>query len=238
MKIQKAIFYILMFLPLPVTAISLAFLPDQIPAHYGLDGEVTRWGSKYETLVFPAMNMVLGVILLGLSKYAAKLEKQGNNNEKTCIIAGICSFLVLNVMTAFFLYTDLKKVEDLSAVSVDVSRLVFILLGIFLIVIGNIMPKIRMNAVLGLRTKWSMKNEKTWKKSQRFGGISFMAVGLPIILICCFTKGLACVLWSMGILLLSLPIDIYYTYKVAKEDRTDQKPKAKRSEDRPRSSAP
>ena len=47
MKIQKTIFYILMFLPLPVTLISLVFLPDQIPAHYGSDNQVTRWGSKY-----------------------------------------------------------------------------------------------------------------------------------------------------------------------------------------------
>lgn len=53
MKMQKKIFHILMFLPVPVTLISLVFLPDQIPAHYGSDNLVTRWGSKYETLLFP-----------------------------------------------------------------------------------------------------------------------------------------------------------------------------------------
>ena len=82
MKIQKTIFYILMFLPLPVTLISLVFLPDQIPAHYGLYYQVTRWGSKYETLIFPLMNLILGLFMLGISKYSAKQEKQGKNNEK------------------------------------------------------------------------------------------------------------------------------------------------------------
>ena len=43
MKMQKKIFHILMFLPVPVTLISLVFLPDQIPAHYGSDNLVTRW---------------------------------------------------------------------------------------------------------------------------------------------------------------------------------------------------
>ncbi len=52
MKKQRTIFYILMFLPAPVTLVSLLFLPDQIPAHYGFDNQVTRWGSKYETLIF------------------------------------------------------------------------------------------------------------------------------------------------------------------------------------------
>lgn len=125
--------------------------------------------------------------------------------------------MIFNVMTGYFLYTDFNKVENLSTVPVDLSQLIFILLGIFMIVFGNIMPKIRMNSAMGLRTKWSMKNEITWKKSQRFGGISFMIVGILIILACSVTKGVVCYLWSIGILILSLPIDIYYTYRVAQK---------------------
>lgn len=217
MKIQKLIFYILMFLPLPVTLISLVLLPEQIPAHYGADNQVTRWGSKYETLIFPLMIILFWLIMLALAKFSSKQEKQGKSNEKICILVGICFLLIFNIMTGYFLYTDFNKVENLSTVSLDLSQLIFILLGIFMIIIGNIMPKIRMNSVMGLRTKWSMKNEITWKKSQRFGGISLMVVGILIILVCCFTKGFACYLWSIGILMLSLPIDIFYTFKVAKK---------------------
>ena len=77
MKIQKTIFYILMFLPLPVTLISLVFLPDQIPAHYGLYYQVTRWGSKYETLIFPLMNLNIGFIYAGDFKIFRKAGKTG-----------------------------------------------------------------------------------------------------------------------------------------------------------------
>ena len=215
MKIQKTIFYILMFLPLPVTLISLVFLPDQIPAHYGSDNQVTRWGSKYETLLFPVVTIIFGLFMLGISKFSSEQEKNGKNNEKICIVAGIFFLLIFNVMTGYFLYTDFNKVENLSTVPVDLSQLIFILLGIFMIVFGNIMPKIRMNSAMGLRTKWSMKNEITWKKSQRFGGISFMIVGILIILACSVTKGVVCYFWSIGILILSLAIDIYFTYRVA-----------------------
>ena len=62
-------------------------------------------------------------------------------NEKICIVAGIFSLLIFNVMTGYFLYTDFNKVENLSTVPVDLSQLIFILLGIFMIVFGNIMPK-------------------------------------------------------------------------------------------------
>ena len=67
MKKQRTIFYILMFLPAPVTLVSLLFLPDQIPAHYGFDNQVTRWGSKYETLIFPVITIIFGLIMLECS---------------------------------------------------------------------------------------------------------------------------------------------------------------------------
>ena len=145
MKMQKKIFHILMFLPVPVTLISLVFLPDQIPAHYGSDNLVTRWGSKYETLLFPIFTIIFGLFMMGISKFSSSQEKNGKNNEKICIVAGIFSLLIFNVMTGYFLYTDFNKVENLSTVPVDLSQLIFILLGIFMIVFGNIMPKIRMN---------------------------------------------------------------------------------------------
>ena len=172
MKKQRIIFYILMFLPLPVTLVSLVFLPEQIPAHYGFDNQVTRWGSKYETLIFPVVTILFGSFMLGISKLSANQEKTGEDNEKVCIMAGIFSLFMFNAMTGYFLYTDFHKVEDLSSVSIDIYQLLFVLFGIFMIVIGYMMPKLQMNSVMGLRTHWSMKNEATWEKSQRFGGIS------------------------------------------------------------------
>ena len=53
MKTKKTIYIILMFLPLVAALAALPFLPDKIPAHYGFDNQVTRWGSKYEALLYP-----------------------------------------------------------------------------------------------------------------------------------------------------------------------------------------
>ena len=218
MKRSKLVFYILMCLPLPVTLISLIFLWDQIAAHYGWDNEVTRWGSKYETLLLPGITFVFGLLLLGTAKHSARQEGTGKNNEKVGMITGIFALLVFNVMTGYFLYAAFNRVENLSDVPIDLNRLVFVFLGILLIVTGNIMPKVRKNSLMGLRTPWSMKNETTWKKSQRFGGISLMITGVLILLVCCVTEGFSCMAWSMGILIVSVPIDVYYTYRVARKD--------------------
>ena len=82
MKKNKVFFYFLMFFPLVITVCALFFLPDKIPAHYGFDGQVDRWGSKYETLIFPAITIVFGFFMLAVAKFSSKQEGSGKNNEK------------------------------------------------------------------------------------------------------------------------------------------------------------
>lgn len=72
MKKKKIIFYSLMFLPLIVVLIALPFLPERIPAHYDFNNQVTRWGSKYETLIFPVITVLFGYFMLGMAKSSSK----------------------------------------------------------------------------------------------------------------------------------------------------------------------
>ena len=218
MKNRKAVYYILMFLPLVIVLIALPFLPDRIPAHYGADGEVTRWGSKFETLLFPVLTIIFGAVMLVVAQAAGKSEKDGKNNEQVTVIAGIVSLLVFNALTLFFLYTDFNQVEDLGDVRFGINQIFFTLLGAGMIVMGNIMPKLRMNSVAGLRTKWSMKNEKVWKKCQRFGGISFILGGICMIILCFLTEDQICLAVSLGVLGILLAVDVWYTYLAAKAD--------------------
>lgn len=106
----------------------------------------------------------MGYFLLAMSKLAAKQEENGKNNEKVVLITGIAILIYFNVMNLFALFTDFNKAEDLSAISVNIYQLLFGLLGLFMIIVGNIMPKLRMNSIIGLRTPRSLKNEFIWKK--------------------------------------------------------------------------
>ena len=208
-KIVYCMYYILMFLPLAVTVISLLFLPDRIPAHYGSDNQVTRWGSKYETLIFPAETLICGAIMTAVPKSAAGKERE--NNEKAVVIIGMAVLLLFNLMTVYFLYADFRQISNLSDMPVDITGLVFCYLGAVIILCGILMPGLKRNSMIGLRSKWSMKNEITWKKSQKFGGISFVVSGICIIAAGLLTEGTMCMVWSLGILAADVIIDIIYT---------------------------
>lgn len=60
-----------------------------------------------------------------------------------------------------------------------------------------------------------MKNEATWKKSQRFGGITCIIGGIAIVVICFFVQGIYCFLSVLGVIAVLLVIDVFYTYKIA-----------------------
>lgn len=216
MKGKKIVYFILMFLPLVATLVLLPLFPEQIPAHYGADGLVTRWGSKWELLILPVATLLMAGFFPLVAKLVRAAEPDGKNNEKVLLISGCATLLLFNVMTGYFLYTAYHQLENLSEFPVDINRIVFVALGIVLIIVGNVMPKARMNSLCGLRTPWSMKNEVTWKKSQRFGGISFIVAGAVMAVVSLLTHGWSCFAWAMGILLIVAVVDVIYTYRVAK----------------------
>lgn len=216
MNVRKLIYYTLMFLPLVITLVVLPSLPEKIPAHYGYDNQVTRWGSKYETLILPAVTVLLGYFLLIVAKLSSKQKEEGKNNEDVVITTGIAVLILFTAMTCYFLYTAFNRVENLSSVSLDIYQFLFAILGASMIIIGTMMPRLSMNLISGLRTPWSLKNEAAWEKSQRFGGISFIAAGIVIIIICLFVRGWQCFAWTTGILLATVVVDVIYTYRISK----------------------
>ena len=218
MNKKKTVCYFLIYLPLVVALIVLPHLPEKIPAHYGFDNQVDRWGSKYEALLFPVVSILMGYFLLGMAKLAAKKEEHGENNKNVTIIVGILVLILLNALNVYSLYTSFNKVENLSFVSLDIGQLVFGIIGMLMIVTGNLMPKLRMNSMIGLRTHWSMKNEATWKKSQHIGGISFIIGGIIIIGICIVMKGAPCLLSVLGVWAMLIVMDIFLTYRVAEKN--------------------
>lgn len=206
-----------MFLPLLAVIAALQFLPDQIPAHFDINGNADRWGSKYETLVFPVSTVIFGSIMLITAKLSSKAEDGGKgNNEKICILTGIFALAIFNAMTVYFLYADFISAENLSAISVDINSVIFAVIGIAMIVLGNSMPKLRKNYLIGLRTNKNLDNEDIWKKSQRFAGLCLIIGGVGVVAASIFTNSLICLLISLGIILSVTAVSVIYTFLIKK----------------------
>lgn len=71
-KYQKALNYLSLFM-MVAALVYFAFLwskmPEQIPAHYGLNGEVDRFGSKIELVFMPIAMLFIYILISVISKF-------------------------------------------------------------------------------------------------------------------------------------------------------------------------
>ncbi|WP_255883371.1 MULTISPECIES: SdpI family protein [unclassified Ruminococcus] len=230
MTTKRITYIIFMLLPLAVCGISLFFLPDNIPAHYGSEMTADRWGSKYESLIFPACIIGFGLFMLLVSKLAGKFDENNKQNEKIVLTVGLVVLIIFNAMNLFFEYLFVNQITDMSDLPIDLLSLIITLFGVGFIIIGNILPKARMNSLLGFRTAWTMKNEVTWKKCQLFGGIMLMLNGIIIAVGCLlFFKGNSAVFFMLAMIAVMTIIDAVYSYFIMKKygnlsDNPDNEP--------------
>ena len=81
--------------PLAATAVMVGwFLPDTIPAHYGVSGQVDRWGSKYECFVLPGITLAFGALMLLAAWGASRSKKEdAQKGLKATLITGAVGLL-------------------------------------------------------------------------------------------------------------------------------------------------
>jgi len=216
LKRKYLLCFILALLPLLITAVALCFLPDIIPAHYNAAGEIDRLGSKYEQLIFPAVTLGMYAFFILLARREAKNGRTGN--EKVLLITGAATLALFDAMAAYFTYLAFSYSGGETADSSVVFRLVSVGTGVMLIAAGAVLPKASRNTIVGLRTVWSMKNDRVWQKSQRFGGVSLIICALCAIISCVFIEGIGCIFVLSGLLIAVAALSVAASYRIYKKD--------------------
>ena len=217
-KLYSALYAVLLICVIG-TVVFLILSPDRIPVHYNFAGEVDRIGSKYENLIWPGFAVGMGVFFLLMARIPRK--KGEKTNEKVLMIAGVCTLIFFTLLGFYFMQKALRY-DPQAAPQVsfdDLNRFVSVGIGALLVVLGNIMPKMRRNALFGLRTKWSMANDNIWQKSQRFGGITSVIAGFTMIILALLIPGIWNVLVMTIVIVVWLILCIVASHRFYLEDQ-------------------
>ncbi|MBQ1507677.1 MAG: SdpI family protein [Ruminococcus sp.] len=205
---KKFSLLILSLINAAVNAVLIAVSPRQlVPTHWGIEGYADGFSSKWLLMMLPAIPFIIGLGWLLFELFMRK-SYSARENDKVAfkIVAGI--FALFLALDWFFLFASLNDARDLGD---KVSFLSLMFMGILLIYTGNLMPKVKQNGVLGIRTYSTLSDEAVWRKTHRFAGYLGVACGGIIILmgiICFFVKisPLVCVLLGAGIALVGFAI--------------------------------
>ena len=211
--------WIITFIPLIVTLLVIKFLPDEVPMHYNIEGNIDRWGSKYEQLILPAVTIAMtGFMQLNIVMYEKNAKKTDDEKKKAGLRSNINVLYIVSIATTVmflglqcvFLYQAWEATPDTKMQTVDINQVSSALIGIMLMIFGNYMPKTKRNSTVGFRLPITMKSDENWKKANKFAGIVFVISGVIITLLALLLEGYMAMISTTMVILLSLVACMMY----------------------------
>ncbi|MES1227398.1 MAG: SdpI family protein [Armatimonadota bacterium] len=159
-------------------------LPDVVPTHWNASGHVDAYGSRNFTL------WLMPGVMLGISALTWLLPRISPEKFKIEPFAktyGVVMLLVQGLELAIHLLLLRASGPGVH----DLTRWLMPIVFLFFAAMGNWMGKVRTNYFMGVRTPWTLTDERVWDKTHQeagrlwfFGGILgaiAAALGLPIL---------------------------------------------------------
>lgn len=192
-----------------LAAVTWAWAPDRIPMHWNIAGQIDGYGGKLEGLLMPPA-LALGIYLLML--LSPRIDPGRKSYALFTGSYNTIRLAVVTVLAALYGVTHLT----LRGYPIDVATVVPLITGAMLVVL-NVMGKIRPNWLVGIRTPWTLSSKMAWVKTHRLGGWLFILSGLGLMaasVVHASWAAMAC----FGLLILSVVAAYAYSYRVWRDD--------------------
>ena len=188
-------------------------LPEKVPYHWGVNGEVDGWASK------PTAVFLLPLILLAvqwLCILVTGLEPKAKNVTTTKMMG-----LVLWIIPVLNLFLHIMVYLAAFGREVDMATIMPLFIGVLFMVIGNYLPKCKQSYTMGIKLPWTLNDEENWNATHRMAGRLWVAGGL-LTMICALLPGTSAFLVMMGILLTMCIVPTVYSYRFYKKKQENK----------------
>lgn len=187
------------FLPIVYGLFVYDKLPAMVPTHWGSDGQINGYSSRaFAVFGLPAFLAVMNIVC-----NAAMMTdpKKANQPEK---IRAVVTWL-MPVMSLIIVPVCLLAAQG---ITIDVSVIIPLLVGILFLIFGNYLPKCKRNYTIGIRLPWTLNSDENWNKTHRFAGFVWTAGSVLFILAALLGRGLL----LLGITILMALIPCVYSF--------------------------
>ena len=198
-------------LPILVGLLLWDRLPEKLPTHFGIDGAADGWSGKgFAVFGLPLMMLFFH----GVMYFATRLDRQNRgHNEKVLNLVGLL-FPILSIVNSVVIYSLALGRE------LNLSMVLFPMLGLLFIAVGNWLPKIKQNSTLGIKIKWTLYNEENWNKTHRFAGFVWVIGGVIFCLMGFVAEKALVFLLPLQVILLAC-VPMVYSWRLAKKQQRE-----------------
>lgn len=198
-----------------ITVLVYSKLPDKLPMHWNMAGEIDGYGAK-SFVAF--MSLGLMIFMWGFMKALPKIDPRKDNYLK---FEKSYDVIISALITLFFIVHIIILVSGLGY-KIAVDKILLIVMGLMLIILGNYMPKMKSNFFCGIKTPWTLSSEVSWKKTHRLGGKLSVAAGFIILLSSLVLKGSLLVAVFITVTLVATMVPVIASYFYAQNDSVNK----------------
>lgn len=198
---------LLNLLPIGAGLILWDKLPEQMPIHWDVNGEVDNWASR------PVAVFVLPLILFAVQWLCFLLsgldpKRRNINNKVMGVVLSIIPSLNVVIHTIMYLYAF--------NYTPNIQLVICVLLGVLFILIGNYLPKCKQTYTLGIKLPWTLHDEENWNATHRLGGKLWVCGGIAMLFVG-LLPSVAAFVTMLAIVLMMCLIPTIYSYRLYKK---------------------
>ena len=190
---------------LVVSAIAYPRLPERVPVHWDFSGDVNRLGSRLEAAtIIPLIGVVLWLVMRALPYIDPRRENYAKFQSTYD--------LVVNAAVTLLVVLHLALIGSALGYPIPRERVIAGAGGAMVALLGNVLPRARPNWWFGIRTPWTLSNDRVWMRTHRIGGYLLVIAGVAAVLASIFADARVTPIVLVGSLVAAAAGSIAYSY--------------------------
>lgn len=155
------------------SALAYPLLPRRVATHFDEEGNPNGYRSRMAAAVgVPAMMLALQAADTLFGAWPGGRDREDRNSGAQARNQAIA------VLEVSFLSGQLAILANAAGLRIDMGRVNRAIYGVLMLGLGNILPKLPRNGLIGIRTPWTLADPAIWERTNRFGGYLVTAAGL------------------------------------------------------------
>jgi uncharacterized membrane protein len=162
---------LLILAALVATAAVYPQLPERVATHWGIDNRPNGYSPKWALFLIGPGLMMLLLVLFRFLPWLSPKQWEVDSFRTTYLQVMLIVIALMGYLYGATLWAGMTG-------SANVGRAIVGGVCLLLALLGNLLGKVRRNFYIGVRTPWTLANERVWNATHRFAAKTFVVGGL------------------------------------------------------------